>query len=91
MPKNLYALNDAPIYKITQNLFLLTKFKVFGNSYKMLAFWFPTRNSWDTLAWKRRTERFYRKGYTCLSSLKEVTLMVIHGSTRSDDKYFRKG
>lgn len=38
----------------------------------MLTFWFPTRNSWDVLAQKRSTERFHRRGYTCLSNLKEV-------------------
>lgn len=50
------------INKITQNLFLLTKYKVFSNSYKMLTIWFPTRNSWDMLAWNQFAERFHRKG-----------------------------
>lgn len=57
----------------------------------MLTFWFPTRNSWDVLARKRVAGRFYMKGYNCLSNLKDMHLMMIKGSTRNDDKYFRKG
>ena len=74
---NQYALNDVPIYKmnkITKNLFLLTKYKVFSNPYKTLAFWFPTRNMWDTLAWKQLAESFHRKGQHCSSNLREVNL-----------------